>query len=96
MGFDVKQHGRVQAPLIFLRAVGLRDSRFRTDRVGINNVFWLTDEQMARLRPFFPKGHGRPRVDDGRVSIGIIFSIAMGATRHRSRGRRIIAGSIEA
>ena len=29
--------------------------------------------QLARLQPFFPKSHGRPRVDDRRVSSGIIF-----------------------
>lgn len=28
---------------------------------------------MERLRPFFPKSHGRPRVDDRRVLSGIIF-----------------------
>ena len=28
---------------------------------------------MARLRPFFPKSHGKPRVDDRRVLNGIIF-----------------------
>ena len=27
-------------------------------------LYWLTDEQMARLKPFFPKSHGVPRVDD--------------------------------
>jgi len=27
---------------------------------------------MARLRPFFPKRHGKPRVDDRRVLSGII------------------------
>ncbi len=36
-------------------------------------LFWLTDEQMGRLQPFFPKSHGRPRVDDRRVLSGIIF-----------------------
>lgn len=36
-------------------------------------MFWLTDEQMERLRPFFPKSNGRPRVDDRRVLSGIIF-----------------------
>ena len=35
--------------------------------------FWLTDEQMDRLRPFFPKRHGNPRVGDRRVLSGIIF-----------------------
>ena len=39
----------------------------------MGNLFWLTDEQMTRLRPVFPKSHGRPRVDDRRVPSGIIF-----------------------
>jgi transposase len=39
----------------------------------MSNLFWLTDEQMDRLRPFFPKSHGKPRVDDLRVLSGIIF-----------------------
>jgi transposase len=39
----------------------------------MSNLFWLTDVQMERLRPFFPKSHGRPRVDDRRVLSGIIF-----------------------
>ena len=29
--------------------------------------------QMAPLRPYFPKSHGKPRVDDRRVLSGIIF-----------------------
>lgn len=28
---------------------------------------------MARLRPYFPKSHGKPRVDDRRVWSGIVF-----------------------
>ena len=28
---------------------------------------------MERLRPFFPKSHGKPRVDDRRVLSGIVF-----------------------
>lgn len=39
----------------------------------MSDLFWLTDEQMARLLPFFPKSHGRPRVDDRRVLSGVIF-----------------------
>ncbi|MFI2767220.1 IS5 family transposase [Sulfitobacter sp. M22386] len=39
----------------------------------MSNLFWLTDEQMARLQPYFPKSHGKPRVDDRRVLSGIIF-----------------------
>lgn len=39
----------------------------------MSNLYWLSDAQMARLRPFFPKSHGKPRVDDRRVLSGIIF-----------------------
>ncbi len=39
----------------------------------MSDLYWLTDEQMERLRPFFPKSHGKPRVDDRRVLSGIIF-----------------------
>ena len=39
----------------------------------MSDLYWLTNEQMARLQPFFPKSHGRPRVDDRRVLSGIIF-----------------------
>jgi len=33
----------------------------------VDRLSWLTDAQMARLEPFFPKSHGKPRVDDWRV-----------------------------
>ena len=39
----------------------------------MSNLFWLTEEQMERLKPFFPKSHGKPRVDDRRVLSGIVF-----------------------
>ena len=39
----------------------------------MSDLFWLTDAQMARLAPYFPKPHGKPRVDDRRVLSGIIF-----------------------
>ena len=32
--------------------------------------FWLTEAQMGRIRPFFPKARGRKRVDDRRVLSG--------------------------
>jgi transposase len=38
----------------------------------MSDLYWLTDEQMARLKPRFPKSHGKPRVDDPRVWSGII------------------------
>ncbi len=39
----------------------------------MSDLLRLTDAQMARLEPFLPKSHGKPRVDDRRVSSGIIF-----------------------
>ena len=39
----------------------------------MNNLFWLTNAQMRRLEPFFPKSRGRARVDDQQVLSGIIF-----------------------
>jgi len=63
----------------------------------MSDLFWLTDEQMERLRPFFPKSHGRPRVDDRRVLSGIVFVIrtaCAGGTRQAptARPRRSITG----
>ena len=39
----------------------------------MSDLYWLTDEQIARLQPYFPKSHGKPRVDDRRVLSGIVF-----------------------
>jgi transposase len=39
----------------------------------LSDLYWLTDEQKARLEPYFPKSHGKPRVDDRRLLSGIIF-----------------------
>ncbi len=44
----------------------------------MSDLFWLTEAQTARLEPFFPKPHGKPRVDDRRVLSGIIFIIRNG------------------
>ncbi len=44
----------------------------------MSDLFWLTEPQMERLRPFFLKPHGRPWVDDRRVLSGIIFIIRNG------------------
>ncbi len=37
----------------------------------MSDVYWLSDARMERLRPYFPKSHGMPRVDDQRVLSGI-------------------------
>jgi transposase len=39
----------------------------------MSNPFWLTDTEMERLKPFCPKSHGKPPVDDRPVLSGIIF-----------------------
>jgi len=56
-----------------LISVGLRDSWFEKRAMNMSDLFWLSDAQMARLEPCFPKSHGKPRVDDRRVLSGIIF-----------------------
>ena len=44
----------------------------------MSDLLRLTEAQMARLRPVFPKSHGRPRVDDLRVLSGIILINSIG------------------
>jgi transposase len=39
---------------------------------------WLSDEQVERLRPHFPKARGKPRVDDRRVLSGILHVLRNG------------------
>lgn len=39
----------------------------------MSDLFWLTDAQVVRLLPYFPKSHGKPRVDDQRVLSGTIY-----------------------
>jgi transposase len=38
----------------------------------------LTQAQMRRMSPYFPRSRGRPRVDDRRVLSGIVFVIRNG------------------
>jgi transposase len=39
----------------------------------MSDLYWLTDEQMARLAALFSQEPRQPRVDDRRVLSGIIF-----------------------
>lgn len=39
---------------------------------------WLTNTQLERIRPYFPRSHGRPGVDNRRVIRGIIHVIRNG------------------
>lgn len=38
----------------------------------MSDLYWLTDEPMARLEQYFPRSHGKPRVDDRRVLSRIV------------------------
>jgi transposase len=40
--------------------------------------FWLSEEQVERLRPQFPKARGKPRVDDRRILSGILHVLRNG------------------
>jgi hypothetical protein len=51
-----------------------------------SDFFWPTDEQMARLQPFYPKSYGRPRVDGRRVTSSIIFINRHGLLLRRPTG----------
>jgi transposase len=42
------------------------------------DVFLLSPARMKRIKPFFPRSHGIPRVDDRRVVSGIVFVIRNG------------------
>ena len=44
----------------------------------MSDLFWLSDRQFARMRPYFPLSHGVPRADDRRVLSGIIHVIKNG------------------
>ena len=38
----------------------------------MSEQFWLSDEQVDRLAPYFPRSRGKARVDDRRVLSGIL------------------------
>lgn len=44
----------------------------------MNELFYLTRAQLQQLEPYFPRSHGRPRVDDLRVISGIIHVLKRG------------------
>lgn len=44
----------------------------------MGNLFWLSDAQLGRIEPYFPRSHGVPRVDDQKVISGIIFVLKNG------------------
>lgn len=44
----------------------------------MRDYFYLSENQLDRIRPYFPKSHGVPRVDDRRVLSGIIHVLKRG------------------
>src|SRR6476660_8976506 len=44
----------------------------------MDDLFLLSEPQMARISPYFPLSHGIPRVDDRRVVSGIVYVIRNG------------------
>jgi hypothetical protein len=61
----------------------LHHARLGTRSDGMSDLIRWSDEQMAKLSHFFPKSHGRPRVDDGDDGqvLSEIFFINRSGTR---------------
>jgi hypothetical protein len=62
----------------------IHDPQFQGDIMS--NLYWLTEAQMERLRPYFPTSRGRARVDDRRILSGIIFINRNGVNDGSGRG----------
>lgn len=62
----------------------------------MNDLFYLTDEQLARIRPYFPKPHGVPRVDDLRVLSGIIHVLKRGLQWRDAPAAWVMCGRLPA
>lgn len=56
----------------------------------MSDLYWQTDEQMDRLRPFFPKSCSRLRVDDRRVLSGVILVNRNGLTSGKAKLQTIM------
>jgi transposase len=44
----------------------------------MSDYYWLSKPQLERIKPYFPRSHGVPRVDDRRVLSGIIHVLKRG------------------
>ena len=44
----------------------------------MSDHYWLSEAQLNRIKPYFPRSHGVPRVDDRRVLSGIIHVLKRG------------------
>ena len=67
IGTDLLTSNQGQDPWICLSDGSRRDANSRTGGGNISELFWLTQTQVERLKPFFPNSRGKPRVDDRKV-----------------------------
>ena len=44
----------------------------------MSDHYWLSETQIERIKPYFPRSQGVPRVDDRRVLSGIIYVLKRG------------------
>ncbi len=44
----------------------------------MSDHYWLSEAEIDRMKPYFPRSHGRTRVDDRRIISGIIHVIRNG------------------
>lgn len=61
----------------------------------MNDLYWLTDEQMATLAPFFPKYYDKPWVDDRQVLSGFFYQSQWVALVRRARSLRCAQDAIQ-
>ena len=54
---------------------------------AMSQLFYLSTEQLERIKPFFPRSHSISRVDGLRVLSGIIYVISMACS-----GRMLLVG----
>jgi len=51
---------------------------FGQENLPMSDHYWLTEAQIERLKPYFPRSHGVRRMDGRRVLSGIIHVIKRG------------------
>lgn len=64
----------------------------------MRTLFYLSESQMERISPFFPRSHGIPRADGRHVVSGILYVIKLDFSgrmlpRNMVRTRRCTIGS---
>lgn len=52
--------------------------QFVQEDLHMSDHYWLSETQIERIKPYFPRSHGVPRVDDRRVVSGIIHVLKRG------------------